>query len=113
MHPIRRPTATDDYLARQRRIGRAAAGNPAFLTGTQLAAMLLARDISSREVTSAFLARIDALNGDGGFSVGSRPLSGPMPNTDIPVYGDNGRLNCFYATRRPTPAPARSSRPTG
>jgi aspartyl-tRNA(Asn)/glutamyl-tRNA(Gln) amidotransferase subunit A len=92
---MRRPTSTDDYLARQRRIGRSAGGNPAFLTGTQLAAMLLARDISSREVTSAFLARIDALNGDGAFSVGSRPLTGTTPNTDIPVYGDNGELNCF------------------
>jgi Asp-tRNA(Asn)/Glu-tRNA(Gln) amidotransferase A subunit family amidase len=92
---IRRPTPVDDYLARQRELGRSAGGDPAFLTGTRLAAMLLARDISSREVTSAFLARIDALNGDGGFSVGSRPLAGTMPNADIPVYGDNGMLNCF------------------
>lgn len=89
------PRATGDHLSQQRRIGLAAGGDPAFLTGTQLAAMLLARDISSREVTRAFLARIDALNGDGGFSVGSRPLTGTTPNTDIPVYGDNGKLNCF------------------
>src|SRR4051794_5611167 len=53
--------ATDDHLRQQRRTGRAAGGDPAFLTGIQLAAMLLARDISSRELTRAFLARIDAL----------------------------------------------------
>jgi aspartyl-tRNA(Asn)/glutamyl-tRNA(Gln) amidotransferase subunit A len=93
--PDEQRRATAEYLSEQRKIGRRAGGDLAFLTGTQLAAMLLARDISSREVTRAFLTRIDALNGDGGFSVGSRPLVGTTPNTDIPVYGNNGKLNCF------------------
>jgi aspartyl-tRNA(Asn)/glutamyl-tRNA(Gln) amidotransferase subunit A len=87
--------STEGYLRQQRRTGLAAGGDAAYLTATQLAVMLLARDISSREVTSAFLARIAALNGAGGQCVGSRPLTGTRPNTDIPVYGDNGRLNCF------------------
>jgi aspartyl-tRNA(Asn)/glutamyl-tRNA(Gln) amidotransferase subunit A len=89
------PRSTEEYLKQQRRIGLATGGNLAFLTGTQLAAMLLARDISSRELTKAFLTRIAALNGDGGFSVGSRPLTGTTPNPDIPVYGNNGKLNCY------------------
>jgi aspartyl-tRNA(Asn)/glutamyl-tRNA(Gln) amidotransferase subunit A len=85
------PSATQAYLESQRQAGLAAvkAGTDLpFLTGTQLAAMLMARDIKSVAVTTAFLARIDLLNGDGMFSVPSR-------NVDIPVYGDNGKLNCF------------------
>ena len=36
-----------------------------------------------------------ALNGDGGHEVPSRPLTGTTPNPDIPVYGNNGALNCY------------------
>ena len=86
---------TRAYLEEQRKAGVRAGGDPAFLTGTQLAAMLAARDISSREVTQAFLTRINALNGDGGYSVPSRPVTGTTPNPDIPVYGDNGKLNAY------------------
>lgn len=86
--------ATRDYLETQRKAGLAAVKRGTalpFLTGTQLAAMLLARDITSTQVTRAFLARIDALNGDGMFSVPSR-------NPDIPVFGDNGKLNAYVRT---------------
>ncbi|MDA0166364.1 amidase [Solirubrobacter ginsenosidimutans] len=86
---------TRAYLEEQRKAGVRAGGDLAFLTGTQLAAMLAARDVSSREVTQAFLARINALNGDGGFSVPSRPVTGTTPNPDIPVYGNNGKLNAY------------------
>jgi aspartyl-tRNA(Asn)/glutamyl-tRNA(Gln) amidotransferase subunit A len=86
--------ATRKYLEEQRKAGLAAVKGGAdlpFLTGTQLAAMLLARDVTSVEVTKRFLARIDALNGDGMFSVPSR-------NPDIPVYGNNGKLNAYVRT---------------
>jgi len=89
------PLRTRSYLEQQRKAALAMGGNLAFLTGTQLAAMLQARDVSSREVTQAFLSRINQLNGDGRFSVGSRPITGTTPNTDIPVYGNNGKLNAF------------------
>jgi aspartyl-tRNA(Asn)/glutamyl-tRNA(Gln) amidotransferase subunit A len=92
--PDKLPKATRDYLEKQRQAGRAAVRGGAdlpFLTGTQLAAMLLARDVTSVEVTKRFLARIDALNGDGMFSVPSR-------NAAIPVYGDNGKLNAYVRT---------------
>jgi aspartyl-tRNA(Asn)/glutamyl-tRNA(Gln) amidotransferase subunit A len=89
------PTAVQTYLEAQRRLALSAGGDPTFLTGTQLAVMLQARDISSAEMVDAFLARIDALNGDGGFEVGSRPISGTTPNTAIPVYGNNGKINAF------------------
>lgn len=90
------PSATQAYLESERQAGLAAikAGTDLpFLTGTQLAAMLLARDVKSVDVTTAFLARIDLLNGDGMFSVPSR-------NATIPVYGDNGKLNCYVRTTR-------------
>ncbi len=88
------PTATQAYLEAQRQAGLAAVKGGAdlpFLTGTQLAAMLLARDVTSVNVTKAFLARIDKLNGNGMFSVPSR-------NVDIPVYGNNGLLNAYVRT---------------
>lgn len=89
------PPQAAAYLESERKKGRRAGGDLAFFTGTQLAAMLAARDVSSREVAQAFLTRIDALNGDGGFSVPSRPLTGTTPNPDIPVYGNNGMINAF------------------
>ena len=85
------PSATQAYLESERKAGLAAIKAGAdlpFLTGTQLASLLLARDVKSITVTNAFLARIDALNGDGMFSVPSR-------NAAIPVYGDNGKLNAY------------------
>ncbi|HVW41116.1 MAG TPA: amidase family protein, partial [Amycolatopsis sp.] len=87
-------SATRKYLDAQRKAGLAAVKRGTdlpFLTGTQLAAMLLARDVTSVQVTKRFLARIDELNGDGMFSVPSR-------NPDIPVYGDNGKLNAYVRT---------------
>ena len=89
------PQRTRSYLEAQRKLALAAGGDLAFLTGTQLAAMLQARDVSSREVTQAFLTRINRLNGDGRFSVPSRPITGSTPNPDIPVYGNNGALNAY------------------
>lgn len=88
------PDATKAYLEAERQAGLAAVKGGAtlpFLTGTQLASMLLARDIKSVDLTQAFLDRIDDLNGDGMFSVPSR-------NVDIPVYGDNGKLNAYVRT---------------
>jgi aspartyl-tRNA(Asn)/glutamyl-tRNA(Gln) amidotransferase subunit A len=88
------PSSTRTYLESERQAGltavKAGAELP-FLTGTQLASMLLARDIKSVDLTKAFLDRIDELNGDGMFSVPSR-------NIDIPVYGDNGKLNAYVRT---------------
>jgi aspartyl-tRNA(Asn)/glutamyl-tRNA(Gln) amidotransferase subunit A len=89
------PSSVQSYLEQQRLLALAKGGDPCFLTGTQLAVLLQARDISSAELTDAFLARIDTLNGDGEFSVGSRPLTGTTPNTAIPVYGNNGKINAF------------------
>jgi aspartyl-tRNA(Asn)/glutamyl-tRNA(Gln) amidotransferase subunit A len=85
------PTATQAYLEGQRRAGLDAVKGGAelpFLTGTQLASMLLARDITSVALTKAFLARIARLNGDGMFAVPSR-------GAGVTVFGDNGKLNAF------------------
>ena len=90
------PTPTKAYLETQRQAGLKAVSGGAdlpFLTGVQLAAMLLARDVTSVKVTQAFLARIDQLNGDGMFSVPSREPT-------IPVYGDNGKLNAYVRSTR-------------
>lgn len=90
------PTPTQAYLASQRDTALAAlkAGTTLpFLTGTQLASLLIARDVTSVAVTTAFLDRIAALNGDGMFSVPSR-------NADIPVYGNNGALNAYVRVTR-------------
>ena len=92
--PASRSNAAQSYFESQRQAGLAAIRHHLdlpFLTGTQLAAMLLARDITSVELTERFLARIDQLNGDGMFSVPSR-------NPDIPVYGNNGKLNAYVRT---------------
>ncbi|WP_345630233.1 amidase [Rugosimonospora acidiphila] len=92
--PSHLTSATQKYLESQRQAGLAALRRGAdlpFLTGTQLAAMLLARDVTSVQVTKRFLARIDQLNGDGMFAVPSR-------DPDIPVYGDNGKLNAYVRT---------------
>ena len=43
------PLRTRSYLEQQRKAALAMGGNLAFLTGTQLAALLQARDVSSRE----------------------------------------------------------------
>jgi hypothetical protein len=99
LYPNNDPTSTEEYLKQQRTTALLRGGNLAFMTGVQLAVLLLNRDISSRELTQAFLTRIAALNGDGGFSVGSRPITGTTPNPDIPVYGNNGKLNCFVCSR--------------
>jgi Asp-tRNA(Asn)/Glu-tRNA(Gln) amidotransferase A subunit family amidase len=95
LYPNGDAKSTEEYLKQQRIAALLRGGNLAFFTGVQLAVLLLNRDISSRELTQAFLTRIAALNGDGGFSVGSRPITGTTPNPDIPVYGNNGKLNCF------------------
>lgn len=95
------PLPPGQYLTHQRNAGLAAVRSGLdlpFLTGTQLASMLLARDVTSVHVTQRFLARIDALNGDGMFSVPSR-------DPDIPVYGNNGMLNAYV---RATPGLALS-----
>lgn len=85
------PTPERQFLESQRRAGLDAVkgGSPlSHLTGTQLAAMLAARDVTSVAVTQSFLDQIEAKNGDGMHSVPSR-------NPDIPVYGDNGQINAF------------------
>jgi aspartyl-tRNA(Asn)/glutamyl-tRNA(Gln) amidotransferase subunit A len=90
------PSATTSYLEAERQAGLAAVSGGAklpYLTGTQLAAMLAARDVTSVAVTTAFLAQIDELNGDGTFSVPSRAPS-------IPVFGDNGKINAFVRVTR-------------
>jgi aspartyl-tRNA(Asn)/glutamyl-tRNA(Gln) amidotransferase subunit A len=90
-------TPTRTYLEGQRQAGLAAvkAGTELpFLTGTQLAAMLAARDVTSVAVTTAFLDRIDALNGNGMFAVTS------SRNENIQVFGDNGKLNAYARSTR-------------
>ncbi|WP_026911602.1 amidase [Patulibacter minatonensis] len=85
------PTPARRFLEAQRQAGLAAVegGSPlSHLTGTQLAAMLAARDVTSVAVTRSFLDQIEAKNGDGAFSVPSREPT-------IPVYGDNGQINAF------------------
>ena len=85
------PSATKAYLESQRQAGLDAVKGGAalpFLTGTQLASMLLARDVKSVDVTKAFLDRIDELNGDGMFAVPSR-------GAGITVFGDNGKINAY------------------
>lgn len=89
------PSAVKTFLEQMRHAALKKGGDLTFLTATELAVMLQARDISSAELTNAYLARIDALNGDGEYSVGSRPITGTTPNTAIPVYGDNGKINAF------------------
>jgi aspartyl-tRNA(Asn)/glutamyl-tRNA(Gln) amidotransferase subunit A len=89
------PSSTRKYLESERQAGLAAVAGGAtlpFLTGTQLASMLLARDIKSVDLTQAFLDRIEDLNGDGMFSVPCGRTSG---DPTIPVYGNNGKLNAF------------------
>ncbi len=89
--PASRSNAAQSYFESQRQAGLAAIRHHLdlpFLTGTQLAALLIARDITSVQLTNRFLARIQMLNGDGRFSVPSR-------DPDIPVYGNNGQLNCY------------------
>jgi aspartyl-tRNA(Asn)/glutamyl-tRNA(Gln) amidotransferase subunit A len=90
------PSPERRWLEQERQAGSAAVAKGTelpFLTGTQLAAMLAARDVTSVAVTTAFLDRIDELNGDGMFSVPSREPT-------IPVYGDNGKLNAYVRSTR-------------
>ena len=89
--PAGRSKAAQSYFESQRQAGLEAIRHHLdlpFLTGTQLAVLLIARDITSVQLTNRFLARIQMLNGDGMFSVPSR-------DPDIPVYGNNGQLNCY------------------
>jgi len=91
------PTPTRAYLESQRQAGlKAVAGGDElpFLTGTQLAAMLAARDVTSVAVTTAFLDRIDDLNGDSMFSVPS------SRNPTIQVFGNNGKINAYARSTR-------------